>query len=30
VFYVTEGGAKLAEDKQQRLGEALRAICAPK
>ena len=30
VFYVTADGVKLAEDKQQRLGEALAAICQPR
>ena len=29
VFYVTADGAKLAEEKQQRLGEALTAVCQP-
>jgi len=30
VFYVTADGAKLEEEKQVRLGEALTAVCAPK
>ena len=30
VFYVTSDGAKLTEDKHQRLGEALTAICQPR
>jgi [protein-PII] uridylyltransferase len=30
VFYVTLDGAKLTEDKQHRLGEALKAICQPR
>jgi [protein-PII] uridylyltransferase len=30
VFYVTLDGAKLSEDKQQRLGDALTAICQPR
>ncbi len=29
VFYVTEGGTKLTEEKQQALGEALRRACQP-
>lgn len=30
VFYVTAEGAKLAAEKQQRLGESLTAVCQPK
>jgi len=30
VFYVTSDAAKLTEDKQQRLGESLTAICQPR
>ena len=30
VFYVTSEGAKLPEDKQERLGAALKAVCAPR